>query len=122
MDDIDFFTPGARLALELECLLLDTRDTAAKSRWWDSAWEALEQWRQAVREMERAMMADDAKRHPLDVTPDSAVDEDMWVRLEVLAKEMNDIRRRLDAEAPGSYDPIELLFSGQMGEEETEEE
>lgn len=47
---------------------------------------------------------------------------DMWVRLEVLAKEMNDIRRRLDAEAPGSYDPIELLFSGQMGEEETEEE
>lgn len=77
MDDIDFFTPGARLALELECLLLDTRDTAAKSRWWDSAWEALEQWRQAVREMERAMMADDAKRHPLDVTPDSAVDEDM---------------------------------------------
>ena len=33
---------AARLALELECLLLDTKDTAALSRWWDSAHEALE--------------------------------------------------------------------------------
>lgn len=54
MKDVDFFTPGARLALELECLLLDTRDTAAVSKWWDSAHEALEQWRQAVRDMEAA--------------------------------------------------------------------
>lgn len=46
----------------------------------------------------------------------------MWERLEALAKEMNDIRRRLDAEAPGSYDPIELLFSGQMGDEVEEDE
>ena len=29
MKDIDFFTPGARLALEIECLMLDTRDAAA---------------------------------------------------------------------------------------------
>lgn len=54
MKDVDFFTPGARLALELECLLLDTRNDAAKSRWWDSAHEALDQWRQAVRAMEAA--------------------------------------------------------------------
>jgi hypothetical protein len=49
--EVDFFTPGARLALELECLLMDTRNDAAQSRWWDSAHEALEQWRQAVRAM-----------------------------------------------------------------------
>lgn len=54
MKEVDFFTPGARLALELECLLLDTRNDAAQSRWWDSAHEALEQWRQAVRDMEAA--------------------------------------------------------------------
>ena len=53
--EVDFFTPGARLALELECLLLDTRNDAAQSRWWDSAHEALEQWRQAVRAMERSV-------------------------------------------------------------------
>ncbi len=47
--DVDFFTPGARLALELECLLMDTCDAAVQSRWWDSAHEALEQWRQAGR-------------------------------------------------------------------------
>lgn len=61
MKDVDFFTPGARLALELECLLMDTRNDAAQSRWWDSAHEALEQWRQAVREMEQAIEAD---HHP----------------------------------------------------------
>lgn len=36
---------GHRLALELECLLLDTKDTAIQSKWWDSAHEALEEWR-----------------------------------------------------------------------------
>lgn len=30
-----------RLALELECLLLSTKDSAALSRWWDTAMEAL---------------------------------------------------------------------------------
>lgn len=57
MTEVDFFTPGARLALELECLLMDTRDAAAQSRWWDSAHEALEQWRQAVRAMEASIDA-----------------------------------------------------------------
>jgi hypothetical protein len=55
--EVDFFTPGSRLALELECLLMDTRNDAAKSRWWASAHEALEQWRQAVRAMEAADVA-----------------------------------------------------------------
>lgn len=57
----DFFGHASRLALELECLLMDTRNDAAQSRWWDSAHEALEQWRQAVREMEQAVEAD---HHP----------------------------------------------------------
>jgi hypothetical protein len=33
-----------RLALELECLLLSCNDTAATSRWWSSAHEALQQY------------------------------------------------------------------------------
>lgn len=57
MKDVDFFTPGARLALELECLLMDTRDAAVQSRWWYLAHEALEQWRQAVRDMEASIDA-----------------------------------------------------------------
>lgn len=36
---------GGRLALELECLLLSTENDAAKSKWWDTAHEALEAWR-----------------------------------------------------------------------------
>jgi hypothetical protein len=51
----DYFGHASRLALELECLLLETRDTAAVSKWWDSAHEALAQWRQAVRAMEAAI-------------------------------------------------------------------
>lgn len=37
---------GQRLALELECLLLSCTDTAATAKWWESAHEALEQWRE----------------------------------------------------------------------------
>ena len=33
---------AARLAMELECLLLDTKDTAVVSRWWKSANEAID--------------------------------------------------------------------------------
>ena len=36
-----------RLALELECLLLDTKDSASVSRWWDSAMAALDGWHKA---------------------------------------------------------------------------
>ena len=46
----DIFPAAHRLALELECLLLDTKDTAAVSKWWDSGLEALEQWREYCRE------------------------------------------------------------------------
>lgn len=46
----DVFPVAHRLALELECLLLDTKDMAAVSKWWDSAHEALEQWREFCRE------------------------------------------------------------------------
>lgn len=43
--DAVFAAHAKRLALELECLLLDTKDTAALSRWWDSANEALYAYR-----------------------------------------------------------------------------
>jgi len=46
----DVFPAAHRLALELECLLLDSKDIAAVSKWWDSAHEALEQWREFCRE------------------------------------------------------------------------
>lgn len=39
---------AARLAMELEALLLSTKDTAAVSRWWDSAHDALELHRQRL--------------------------------------------------------------------------
>ena len=35
-----------RLALELECLLLDTKDNASVSKWWDSGMEALNEYQQ----------------------------------------------------------------------------
>ena len=33
-----------RLALELECLLLDTKDNATVSKWWDSGMAALDEY------------------------------------------------------------------------------
>ena len=35
-----------RLALELECLLLDTKDNATVSKWWESGMEALDEYQQ----------------------------------------------------------------------------
>ncbi len=46
----DVFPAAHRLALELECLLLDTEDNVVVSKWWNSAHEALEQWREFLRE------------------------------------------------------------------------
>lgn len=48
----DYFPAAARLALELECLLLSCNDTAAVSKWWGSAHEALDQWRNVTRSVE----------------------------------------------------------------------
>ena len=45
----DVFPHAHRLALELECLLLSCKDTAAVSKWWDSSNDALEQWREFCR-------------------------------------------------------------------------
>ena len=42
----DAFPQAHRLAMELECLLLACSDTAATAKRWDSANEALEQWRE----------------------------------------------------------------------------
>lgn len=47
---LDTFSVAHRLALELECLLLSCTDTAATAKWWDSANEALDQWRDFCRE------------------------------------------------------------------------
>lgn len=41
---LDVEAAGHRLALELECLLLDTKDLPTVSRWWDSGMQALEEW------------------------------------------------------------------------------
>lgn len=43
----DLLATCHRLALELECLLLDTKDLAPVSRWWDSAMAALDGWHKA---------------------------------------------------------------------------
>lgn len=43
---LDVEAAGHRLALELECLLMDTKDLPTQSRWWDSAMEALDAWQQ----------------------------------------------------------------------------
>ena len=51
IDARDAFPIAHRLALELECLLLDAKDNAVVSKWWDSGMEALEQWR-SFREIE----------------------------------------------------------------------
>lgn len=40
----DRIAAGHRLALELECLLMDTKDMPTVSRWWDSGMEALDAW------------------------------------------------------------------------------
>lgn len=40
----DIFPAAHRLALELECLLMDTKDLPTVSRWWDTGMQALEEW------------------------------------------------------------------------------
>lgn len=42
----DCFPQAHRLAMELESLLLSCTDTAATAKWWGSANEALDQWRE----------------------------------------------------------------------------
>ena len=56
----DVFPAAHRLALELECLLLSCTDTVATAKWWESAHEALEQWRDFCRE--------DAETHNAEIT------------------------------------------------------
>lgn len=43
---------AARLALELECLLMDTKDAAVVSKWWASANDALEMHRARLQEVQ----------------------------------------------------------------------
>ncbi len=40
----DVEAAGHRLALELECLLMDTKDLPTVSRWWASGMEAMDEW------------------------------------------------------------------------------
>lgn len=47
----DYFADACRLALELECLLLDCKDTAVTAKWWESAIEALDQHRDLIEKM-----------------------------------------------------------------------
>lgn len=41
----EFEAAGHRLALELECLLMDCEDLSTVSKWFDTAHESLAQWR-----------------------------------------------------------------------------
>ena len=41
---LDVEAAGHRLALELECLLLDCKDNVVVSRWMDTACEAIDAW------------------------------------------------------------------------------
>ena len=45
-DNATAWAQAHRLALELECLLLDTKDNAIVSKWWDSVMEALNEYQQ----------------------------------------------------------------------------
>lgn len=40
----DRIAAGHRLALNLECLLLDTKDLPTVSHWWANGMEALDEW------------------------------------------------------------------------------
>lgn len=55
---------AARLALELECLLMDTKDTAVVSKWWQSANEALELHRARLQEAQPSPTAQAAESVP----------------------------------------------------------
>lgn len=46
VDNETAWAQAHRLALELECLLLDTKDNAIVSKWWDSGMEALDEYQQ----------------------------------------------------------------------------
>ena len=45
-DNATAWAQAHRLALELECLLLDTKDSPIVSKWWDSGMEALDEYQQ----------------------------------------------------------------------------
>ena len=45
-DNATALAQAHRLALELECLLLDTKDNAIVSKWWDSGMAALDEYQQ----------------------------------------------------------------------------
>jgi hypothetical protein len=52
----DVFPVAHTLAHVLACLLMDTKDMATVSKWWDSAQEAIEQWREFCREDDKKTM------------------------------------------------------------------
>ena len=45
-DNATAWAQAHRLALELECLLLDAKDNATVSKWWDSGMAALDEYQQ----------------------------------------------------------------------------
>lgn len=45
-DSATAWAQAHRLALELECMLLDTKDNAIVSKWWESGMEALDEYQQ----------------------------------------------------------------------------
>lgn len=55
--EADLESAGHRLALELECLLMDTKDLPTVSRWWETGMDALASW-QALHEYKGPRLGD----------------------------------------------------------------
>ena len=49
-ENADLAASGHRLALELECLLMDCKDLPTVSKWFDTAHEAMADWRELITE------------------------------------------------------------------------
>lgn len=49
-ENADLAASGHRLALELECLLMDCKDLPTVSKWFDTAHEAMAEWRELITE------------------------------------------------------------------------
>ncbi len=63
----DADSDAARLALELECLLMDTKNLSVVSKWWDSANDALELHRQRLAATPAAAPAQDEPYTTIDL-------------------------------------------------------
>ena len=103
---------AARLALELECLLMDTKDTAVVSKWWQSANEALELHRARLQEVQPSPTAQSAPAAGAVAGPDevAALQRALAFWLPHVPDRDHPIGDRIASDA--------MLLAGYMGEDE----